>query len=171
MFNRIREFELIDIDDRLFRPRAYGDPQPNGTWDGWLVFFPLSGGPAIAPSVPETTESSSGALSRWAAGLAYVDLSDALARAMIVAEQPSLIDQLTDEEYEALEDAERLEAEAEVERLDAAVDEAATRAARADAEAIRRERRAAEEAVASAAPDARDVAADAERRRRVKDRS
>ena len=41
MFHRVQQYELIAMDGRWFRPRVYGDRQPDGSWDGWLVFFPL----------------------------------------------------------------------------------------------------------------------------------
>jgi hypothetical protein len=34
-------------------------------WEGWLVFFPLSGGPAVATN-RETTQASYDALVEWA---------------------------------------------------------------------------------------------------------
>ena len=93
--------------------------------------------------------------------------------------QTPLIDQLDAAEYETLKDAELLETSAAVERAAADVDEAAASAARADADRIKRDRLATEEALASeeaaarldaelheeAARDARSVAADANRRR------
>jgi hypothetical protein len=56
MFHRVQQYELINVDGRWYRPRAYADPQPVGVWDGWLVFFPLNGGAAIAPPDPETNQ-------------------------------------------------------------------------------------------------------------------
>jgi hypothetical protein len=181
MFHRIQQYELIEAAGRWYRPRAYGDPQPDGMWDGWLVFFPLRHGIAVAPPRPETTQSTVTALTVWAAGLSSVYLEGALDRALRLVEQAPIITRLTDAEYEALADAERLEAEAEVERTAAEIDEAAARAARDDAERLRGERLVTEGAVAAveeeaakveatiheqAARRARDVAANAERRRR-----
>jgi hypothetical protein len=103
------------------------------------VFFPIAGGPAIA-SDRETTQSSFEALRRWAAGLTPVYLEGALARALDIELQPSVIGQLNAAEYEALEDAERFEAIAGIERAAAEVDERAAAEARSDAERIRRER-------------------------------
>jgi hypothetical protein len=166
MFQRIRHYNLIDVSDRFYRPRAYGDPRADGTWDGWLVFFPLDGGPAVATD-RETTQATFEALTVWAAGLTPVYLEGALARALILAHQPSVIDQLEDAEYEALEDADELEM--------------AAAEARAGAERIRRERVVTESALAAteevaatevaerheeAAREARAVAADAARRNR-----
>ena len=181
MFHRIRQYELIYRGGRWYRPRAYGDWQPDGTWDGWLIFFAIDGSSAIAAPGPETTQSTWALLVVWAADLTLVYLEGALARALRLAQQPFLIDQLTDAEYEALEDAEQLERSAEVERSAADLDDAAASAARADAERIRRQRLDTERALAAtdeaaakreanvlaqAAREARAVAADAARRRR-----
>jgi hypothetical protein len=181
MFHRIQQYELIYSGGRWYRPRAYGDWQPDGTWDGWLIFFPIDGSSAIAPPGPETTQSTWAVLVVWAADLTRFYLEDALARALRLAKQPLLIDQLEDAEYEALEDAERLERSAEVERTAADLDEAAASGARADAKRIRRQRLDTERALAAtekaaakreakvlaqAAREARAVAADAGRRRR-----
>jgi hypothetical protein len=181
MFHRIEEYELIDVGGRWYRPRAYGDPQPDGMWDGWLIFFPLGHGIAIAPPGPETTQGTMAALAVWAGGLSHDYLEGALARALGVAEESSIIARLTDAEYGVLEDAERLETAAEVERTAAELDDAAAKTARIDAERLRRERLAAESSLAAieedaakveatvheqAARDARAVAADADRRRR-----
>jgi hypothetical protein len=181
MFHRIQQYELIYKVGRWYRPRAYGDRQPDGTWNGWLIFFPIGGGSAIAPPGPETTQSTWAVLVVWAADLTRAYLEGALARALRRAHQPLLIDQLAHAEYEALEDAERLERSAEVERTAADLDEVAASAARADAKRIRRQRLDMERALAAtekaaakreanvlaqAGREARAVAADAPRRRR-----
>ena len=124
MFHRIQQYPLTHADGRWYRPRAYGDLQPDGTWDGWLVFFPLTGGRAIAPPGPSATQRTIDALEVWAAGLGPVYLEGALARAIAVEEEPLVIGELAAAEYEALEDAERLNAE---EALAAAGESAATR--------------------------------------------
>jgi hypothetical protein len=181
MFQLIQQYELINAGGAWYRPRAYGDPQPDGSWDGWMIFFPLSGGTAVAPPGPETSQSTMAALAVWATGLTPVYLEGALARALRVTQQAPLIGQLTHAEDEALDAAERLETAAAIERTAADLDEAGARAARADAERLRRERLAAEGALAAideeaakveaslheqAAEDARAIAADAKRRRR-----
>ena len=151
-----------------------------GAWDGWLVFFPLGGGAAIAPPSPETTQTTLAALALWAAGLTPVYLEGAMARALGLAQQAALIARLAEAEYEALGDAEQLEAEAAIERSAADLDEAAARTARAEAGRIRAERVAVKGALAAsqeeaakveanlheqAARDARAVAAAAKRQR------
>src|SRR5215207_4071328 len=65
VFQRIRQYDLIDVGGRFYRPRAYGDARTDGMWDGWLVFFPLGGGPAIATD-RETTQATFQALTFWA---------------------------------------------------------------------------------------------------------
>lgn len=181
MFQNIQQYDLIEAGEIRFRPRAYGDPQPDGTWDGWVVFFPLGGGTAIAPPGPETTQRTMAALVVWASGLRPVYLEGALARALRPAPQSPLIAQLEDAESESLDHAERMETAAAVERTAADLDEADARMARADAEVLRRERLAVEGEAAAieeeaarveanmheeAARDARAIAADAKRRRR-----
>lgn len=182
MFHQIQQYELIYRGGRWYRPRAYGDRRPDGTWDGWLVFF-LVGNPtsAVASPGPEMTQSTWAVLVVWAADLTLAYLEGALARALRLAQQSFLLDQLADAEYVALENAERLERSAEVERSAADLDEAAANAARANAERIRRQRLDAERALAAreeaaakrdgnaftqAAREPRAVAADAGRRRR-----
>ena len=181
MFEHIQQYGLIDAGGIRYRPRAYGDPQPDGTWDGWVVFSPVGGGTAIAPPGPESTQSTVAALAVWAAGLTPVYLEGALARALRTAQQAPLIARLKDAEYESLDHAERMETAAAVERTAADLDEADARTARADAERLRRERLTVEGALAAieeeaakieantheeAARDARAIAADAKRRRR-----
>jgi hypothetical protein len=152
MFFRVREYGLIDIGQRWYRPRAYGAVRPDDMWDGWLVFFP-SGGAAIAPAGPETTQDTFEALTVWAAGLRSVYLEGALARALELAQQPPLVTQLADAEYAALEDAYRLDTTAAVEHAAAEIDEAAIDAGRIDAERSLQERLTAESVLAATAHD------------------
>jgi hypothetical protein len=179
MFQRIAQYDLMAAGGRVFRPRAYADQRTDGLWDGWLVFFPITGAQAIA-SDRETTQPDLETLTAWAVGLGDVYLAGALDRALRLAEQPPIVAGLVRAEYEALADAERLETTAELERVAAKVDEEAAATARADAREIQRERVATEQAIATteelaakaaaaghegAAKRARAVAADARRRR------
>jgi hypothetical protein len=115
MFQRIQQYPLMSADDRVYRPRAYGDPQPEGIWDGWLVFFPAAGGTAVA-SDRETTQPSLDALTRWAGSLSEVYLAGALERALRIAEEPAILAELARAEYDALDDAEQLETAAQLKR-------------------------------------------------------
>jgi len=164
MFHRIQEFGLVYAGGRVFRPRLYGDPQADQSWAGWLIFFPVPAGVAIAPPSPETTQATLTALQAWGTGLTVVYLEGALDRALRVAEHSPILVHLVDAEYQALDDAARLESAAHIERMAADVDEAAADAARVDAERIRRERLDAESAVA--ALDERSATANAKHRRR-----
>jgi hypothetical protein len=179
VFHRIQQYPLVHYGDRAYRPRVYGQPQPDGLWGGWIVFFPLDGTPAIATE-RETTQTTFESLGDWAAGVTSVYLEGALARALQLAAEPLVLANLSEAEYAALDDAERLQTAADLERAAANVDEAAATAARAEAERLREERLVTESALAAAdeaaatieadmheraAAQARAVAADASRRR------
>jgi hypothetical protein len=185
MFQRIQDYELHGTTGRWYRPRAYGDPQPNGAWKGWLIFFPLTGGEAIAPPHPETTQPTWPAVVAWAARLTPVYVEGALERALTVTEPSTAISELTAAEYEALAEAEGLERAAEVERANADLDEVAASNARHEVDRIRRDRLAAESARSAteevaatmeaamheeAAREARDTAAVAAQHRRSAER-
>jgi len=142
MFQRIRQYELIQRGHQTYRPRSYSNQQPDGTWEGWLVFFPLSGHPAIATN-RETTQASYDDLVDWADGLGRVYLNGALDRALTLEAQPPALAELAAAEYEALDEAALLDAEADAEREMAAD-------ARADAEALHETRLETEEAIAAA---------------------
>jgi hypothetical protein len=178
MFQRIRQYDLIQHEERWFRPRAYGEVNSDGTWEGWLVFFPLAGRPAIATE-RETTQTTYNAIVDWSAGLTSTYLEGALDRALTLEARPPITAQLAAAEYEALEDASLLDSAAEGEQ-------ALADAARAEADALHEERLATEEAIAAveetdarlqvavherAAKEARAVAADASDKRRATARS
>jgi hypothetical protein len=148
MFQQVHQYGVTRRDGRWFRPRAYGEPRADGLWDGWLVFFPLDGGLAIASS-RETTQSSFAALGHWAAAVSPVYLEGALDRALSLAETPAVIAQLLRAEYEALADAEQHETAAELERVAAKADQAAADIARDDADELREQRLTAEAAVSA----------------------
>lgn len=150
MFHRIQQYPLLKAVGQWYRPRAYGDPQSDGRWHGWLIFFPLSGGEAIAPPEPETTQTTFSALRTWSDALTPVYVEVALERALMVAQQPAaLISQLAAAEYEALLDAERLGTADEIQRAAADFDEVAAQTAKREADRLRRERLSAESAVAA----------------------
>ena len=178
MFQRIRQYDLIQHADRWYRPRAYAQAQNDGTWEGWLVFFPLGGRPAIATD-RETTQATYDTIRDWAAGITTTYLEGALDRALTLEARPPITAELAAAEYEALEDASLLDSAAEREKTLAA-------AARIEADALHEERLATEEALAAveetdanlqvavherAANQARAAAADASERRRAAERS
>ncbi len=180
MFHRIQQYPLLQYGPRTYRPRVYGEPQPDGRWGGWIVFFPLDGSAAVATD-RETTQSAFESLGAWAGGLTSVYLEGALVRAVQLAAEPDILANLNTAEYAALEEAEALQSVADAERASAKIDQASAVAARADADRIRHERFATERALATAdeaaatvqanlheraAGQARAVAADAARRSR-----
>lgn len=163
MFHRIQQYPLLRYRGRTYRPRVYGEPQATGTWGGWIVFFPLDGTPAVATD-RETTQSTFESLGVWAAGLTSLYLEGALERALQLAAGPLVLANLNEAEYAALDDADRLQTAAELERAAANIDEAAAAAARAEAERIRAERLMTESALAAADRTAATMEADLHRR-------
>jgi len=149
VFHRIQQYPLVHYGGRSYRPRVYGEPQRDGRWGGWIVFFPLNGNPAIATD-RETTQRTFESLGVWAAGLTSVYLEGALVRALQLAAEPPILADLDGAEYAALQDAETLQTAADIERATAHIDEAAAAAARADADRIRDERLATQSALAAA---------------------
>jgi hypothetical protein len=159
VFHRIQQYPILNYGDQTYRPRVYGEPESDDTWGGWIVFFPLDGSPAVATD-RETTQSTLESLGVWAAGLTSVYLEGALVRALQLAAEPLVLAHLNEAEYAALEDAERLQTAADIERAAAHIDEAAAAAARADAERIREERLVTESALAAADQAAATIEAD-----------
>src|SRR4030095_1671061 len=112
MFHRIQEYALLSYGRRTYRPRVYGDPQPDGSWAGWIVFFPLDRSRAVATD-RETTQSTLESLVEWAARLTPVYREGALLRALERAEEPLILATLEEAEYAALEEADRLQTAAD----------------------------------------------------------
>jgi len=143
MFQLVRRYEPIaDATGVIYQPRAYGDLQPDGSWNGWLVFFPIGEGVVIATD-RETTQNSLTSLVRWTATITPVYLEGALDRAQRIQREPIFSAQLAElalRERRAAEDAASLEAAAERAHADAvaaaddaALHEAAAAASRAEA--------------------------------------
>jgi hypothetical protein len=145
MFERIQQYPLMSHTGRVFRPRAYAEAQSDGRWAGWLVFFPVNGGTAIAAD-RETTQSNFGALVHWAENVSTVYLEGALDRAVKLAEQPRIVAHLAASEQELLDEADRLDTAADLERINADIDEETADRAREDARDAHQERLIAERA-------------------------
>jgi hypothetical protein len=86
MFHRIQEYPLVKVDGCAYSPMAYGDCQPDGMWNGWLVFFPLESGTTVASDL-ETTQTDFGALKAWASDLDDVYLEGVLYFALRIGQQ------------------------------------------------------------------------------------
>jgi ATP-dependent Clp protease ATP-binding subunit ClpX len=78
---------VLVFEGRRYVAGAFADRMPGGRWEGWLVFFPLGAGPAVAGD-RETTQRTFGDLGRWAEGVSGVYLQGALVRAQRSASAP-----------------------------------------------------------------------------------
>lgn len=74
---------VVAKDGRAYIARACGGPAPSnhGTWQGWLEFVPVDGGPPVRSS-RETTQPNREDTEYWATGLTPVYLEGALERAL-----------------------------------------------------------------------------------------
>jgi|SRR5947207_3173320 len=151
MFQLVRKYEFVpDAAGVMYQPRAYGEVQPDGSWDGWLVFFPILTGVVVATD-RETTQNSYADLVRWSARLTPAYLEVALERALRLQLEPAfrprfaeLSELDSDEELElaaaeARTDAEEAELEAEAHESEAAAARAEARERMNDAHAIERD--------------------------------
>jgi hypothetical protein len=176
MFQRIAEFESMSTaSGAWYRPRVYGDVVADGTWGGWIVFFPVSVGPVFSTR-RETTQTSLAALRNWAMALDQIYLEGAFVRALDAsAGVPIKSGAAVDAEHAAAVDAVALHRAAETAAVEgraktalAEMHERAAAAAREEAETLAAEQKQLEELAAdaheSAARDARAIAADAGKR-------
>ena len=131
----------------LYLARVYAGTIGSSRWGGWIVFFPVGGGPVISTD-RETTQSTMAALSTWAAGLTDTYLEGALQRALALQPDAELAREL--ERLERL-DLEEASAEARAESL-----EAAAAAARATSQLVESERARVEERVLATAAETAD---------------
>jgi hypothetical protein len=147
MFQLVRQYgTFVDPSGGVYQARAYGEPQADGWWGGWLVFFPLGAGTAVATD-RETTQSSFADLVRWSSTIGPVYLQGALERALLLLPEAMLSDRLAELAL--------LEREAADE---AAVLETAAARARAESNAAEREAIAHEQAAAVARAEAEERA-------------
>jgi hypothetical protein len=65
----------------LYDVFIYGEPRPDGTWEGWLEFVPLSAGLSSLRTDRETTQPDLSALEYWSTGLEPMYLAGAFERA------------------------------------------------------------------------------------------
>ncbi len=180
MFQLVRKYvPVADAAGAVYQPRAYGELHADGTWDGWLVFFPIPAGVAVATE-RETIQPSFVDLVRWSATIGPLDLKGALDRALRLDVEPrlsarlaelSLIERQIADDVIALDTAAaEARADAEVAAEHAAVHETAAAAARAEAQARLEEARAIERSLAGKSLDERprrSQAADSSGRRRA----
>jgi hypothetical protein len=141
--------ELIAAGGRTYRARVYGAVDADARWGGWILFFPVGGGRAIATG-RETTQSSLANLTHWASGLTPTYMEGALARALALTPEAQMAREL--------ERLERLEASAEVR---AETFEHAAAAARSEAVLAEAARERAEEGYLATVADAAEREAEA----------
>jgi hypothetical protein len=72
---------IVASDGSRYEARACGRAMPGGTWEGWIEFVPIGGGPAVH-SPRETTQPNRTDAEYWATGLTHVYLEGALRRAL-----------------------------------------------------------------------------------------
>jgi hypothetical protein len=77
------EFEnpVVDEDGKSYLARACGDQMPDGMWQGWVEFLPMSDGEPVR-SGRETTQPNREDTVYWATGLTPVFLEGSLHRAL-----------------------------------------------------------------------------------------
>lgn len=87
----VQEFGSVVTSDegKVHTAHAYASQQAEGTWAGWLVFFPLTGGRAL-PTDRETTQPNVDAVTYWASGLSPIYLEGALRRAIALLPEARL---------------------------------------------------------------------------------
>src|SRR5262245_14639927 len=135
--------QTLDLEGgKRFVARAYAGQQPGGLWEGWFVFFPVSGGEALATD-RETTQSKREDIVYWSSGISPTYLEGALRRALDLRPEARLARRMAlaelEEAYARAEaDAYRTAAEAALTQARAA--EAERRAAQARLDAIERPR-------------------------------
>ena len=117
---------VVGSDGVTYRARVYGGADASGQWGGWILFFPIGGGPVIS-TAQETAQASLADLGYWASGLTHVYLIGALSRALALEPEVALQRELT--RLERLETAaerraETLELQADIARVESQVAEA-----------------------------------------------
>jgi hypothetical protein len=175
MVHFVQQYSDVTVadDGNRYVARVYAAQRPDGRWDGWFVFLPLSEGRELATDW-ETTQGTLADVKYWAEAISAVYLEGALRRAWKCrretllgrraqrAEQEEALATAAAVAYaQAAAAAREAAARAKSERRDAEVKLLAERAAAARAAAILQER---------AAAEARAEAAAADRRRRESER-
>lgn len=186
MFQRVAQYGMITgADGVVYCPRGYAQPRTDGTWAGFLVFFPIAAGAPVVSTNEQTVQPSISGVAAWATALSSGALHEGLALALTLEPSATLASRL----IELQADATALDAAADVagtasriaedaavlHETDAAVARAESRAL-ADEESRYREKAAAvtetqaevrAELHERAAQDAREIAADASKKRKA----
>jgi len=100
MSETLLQFEepVVGPDGTVYEARACGGPLPDGMWQGWIEFIPITDGAPVR-SRRETTQPNRTDAIYWATGLTPVYLDGALHRALdgpllvpVTPPQPSVFD-------------------------------------------------------------------------------
>jgi hypothetical protein len=75
------EPKLHDDNGVIYTVTAWGEETLQGTWEGWLEFYPSDNRNAILRTDRETTQSNRSAVEYWASGLEPLYFEGAFARA------------------------------------------------------------------------------------------
>ena len=70
----------VEAEGKVYVPHIRGAERRDGTWEAWIEFQPIDGGPSLATAC-ETTQPNRGAVEYWATGLEPVYYEGALLRA------------------------------------------------------------------------------------------
>jgi len=73
--------KLQDDNGAVYTVTAWGEKTRQGTWEGWLEFYPSDNAKAILRTARETTQPNRSAVQYWASGLEPVYFEGAFERA------------------------------------------------------------------------------------------
>ena len=71
----------VTDNDTTYIVRVYGEERSNGTWEGWLEFYPIDKSKPVLRTGQETSQPNRVTTEYWALGLEPVYLQGALVRA------------------------------------------------------------------------------------------
>ena len=76
------EIELVDSAGVRYRPHVLANARADGTWEAWIEFHPIHGGP-VRMTDRESTQPNRDAVEYWAAGLEPLYFEGAFERALL----------------------------------------------------------------------------------------
>ena len=71
----------VTNDGATYTARIYGTERADGTWEGWLEFYPTGNNKPVLRTQLETSQPNRATVEYWALGLEPIYLEGALARA------------------------------------------------------------------------------------------
>ena len=76
---------VLGFEDAPYAPQTFGEQRPDGTWEGWIEFHPLTPAGTLVLTDRETTQPNLEALAYWASGLEPIYFEGAYERAAPVS--------------------------------------------------------------------------------------